>query len=232
VNHPPKLGDIGKTIQIISAAVAGGEENYLFLWLFFLVFFLAGCGLFAFLVFQERKYTEQTPQLTTLLKRLKNADLQQFQVVIDQSSDLISAGSEPDNDQPDVIEDTWQQDEAEVDTVNFSPETAKEGVELSDQIGSFQLQPQELRDEVGDDLSRLESLCKQGVAQTALLEKECEQERQLGELARQHGREISGEQQKLSNQSHRIQVVEQGIELVKDGIVHMSRRFNSDVLEY
>lgn len=232
VGHPHKLGAVGDSLQKINEVVAGGEENFLFFSALFFIGSLICSGLFAFLVFKERRFKDQTEEVTMLFERLGSDDRHQFQAVIDQSSILIDSGSDTAINQSEAGESRQQEDEAENDDNNCVADSLKDGRDLSGRMGSFLLEPQELRDETDKDLRELDSLCKRGFAQVALLKKECEQERQLGELAGKHTREIADEERKLNEQSCQIQVYEQGIELLRNGIAHMSRRFNTDVLEY
>ncbi len=232
IDHPHQLGALGDTLEKISEFVSGGNGNFLLLSTVFLICSILGCGLFVFLTFRARGFKDQTGELIKLLQSLKSDDRNELQSIFDQSSILVKNKEETGVEKEEIADIVDQGKGAEGGDERLHSEGLESLQGVSKQIATFQIEPQALGDVTREDLLELESLCNSGFAQVALLEKECEQERQLGELAAGYHNEIAVGNQTLTEKRHRIQVVEAGIDLLGKGIGHMSRRFNTDVLKY
>lgn len=244
IHHPRRLGAVGDALVRFSRMIAGRSDTIFSVGLGLLIGAFVGIGLFYWIVFLVRKRKRLSTDLNELFTSFGRDEQHQLETVIDEAASLVHEKAD-DSDDDSQSEDEEKKEEVEKTEEVEQPEVGadaeqnaatagrrRERREIVALVDSFSIEPNELSDALGGEINDVELLGENGSLQVARLEQECEQERQLIEMIDGYRSEIADEQEKLTEMLHQIEVLEQGIELLQNGMTHMSRRFNSDVLAY
>ncbi len=220
VNHPVQSGALRGLIQKVNIFCVGGPENLPNASMLFFFGTIVFSTLFVLFSRKEQNLKSKTEGLVELLGRLANSQGDRLRDCLRRSLRLLQSDSVL--DQYDVSSGA----EAEVRQEVVQPE-----VEIPvDEVSELMLDPSQLSDRVHEPLEGLELSRRQLVGRQALLEKECELERELADQVREYDVVIDGLNEKIGEQDFQIRLYQQACQLLERGMIHLFSRFNSDVV--
>lgn len=225
VNHPIQTGALRGLIQKVNIFVVGGAENLGFAAaMTFGTSVLLG-AIFILLIKKEQSLKSKTATLIKLLKILSAENFtDRLSDCLKHATKALQAGTSQEEVASQLeLETTFTQDYSK-------PEKPIRDIAFLPGISQANIEPEQLNDLVHERFEKVQRLCGHAIAQQPLLKRECERERQLGEQAAGYQDIIDQFNEKLSGLRYQAGVYSQAVDLLDKGMVHMSGRFNSDVV--